>query len=74
MEPTRQGSLYPPVLSRQRDANTPLSFGLHLGEELFPLGFAPDISHGTLATMLQEVYPPYFQGMAARAGLEPALT
>ena len=36
--------------------NTPLSFGLHLGEELFPLGFAPDISCGTLASALRRQF------------------
>lgn len=32
--------------------NTPLSFGLHLGEELFPLSFAPDISKTLSAFLL----------------------
>ena len=36
--------------------NTPLSFGLHLGEELFPLGFAPDISHSTFAAVLPNLF------------------
>jgi hypothetical protein len=40
-----------PFVSR-RDTNTPLSFGLHLGEELFPLGFAPDISQDTLSVLI----------------------
>ena len=70
MEPTQQGSPFLPYRFANGMRNTPLSFGLHLGEELFPLSFAPDISHSTLASALPNLFFARLPGFPWRPVLD----